>query len=236
MKVDLVQHTPDLIPFLAKIASICYNSDPKNQMGLIKHLYESGHHSVFEHAWFTWRIEGVSRALTHQLVRHRMCSFTQRSQRYCNEDGFEVVTPPNVKQTYIISQKYAGCISTIQDYYDELVWDGIPNEDARFLLPNACCTQLYVSCNLRELMHIANERLCSRAQWEIRKLVRKMCDTVVAVTPELSQFLVPKCEAHKVPYCPEKNSCGRHGTLSQLLDEAREQGWDDRDKAEAENA
>lgn len=236
MKVDLVQHTPDLIPFLAKIASICYNSDPKNQTGLIKHLYESGHHSVFEHAWFTWRIEGVSRALTHQLVRHRMCSFTQRSQRYCNEDGFEVETPPSIGQTHETSQKYTDCISAIKDCYNDLVLDGIPNEDARFLLPNACYTQLYVSCNLRELMHIANERLCSRAQWEIRKLVRQMCDTVVTITPELSQFLVPKCEAHKVPYCPEKKSCGRHGTLSQLLDEAREQGWDDRDKAEAENA
>lgn len=236
MKVDLVQHTPDLIPFLAKIASICYNSDPKNQMGLIKHLYESGHHSVFEHVWFTWRIGSVSRALTHQLVRHRMCSFTQRSQRYCNEDGFESVTPPVIASDTDTSQKYAGCLDAIEHCYHDLLQDGVPNEDARFLLPNACYTQLYVSCNLRELMHIANERLCSRAQWEIRKLVRKMCDTVVSVAPELSQFLVPKCETHTVSYCPEKKSCGRHGTLSQLLDETREQGWDDRDKAEAENA
>lgn len=96
MLVTLIQATPDPIKTIAKIASICYDSDPKNPLGLVKHLYRNGHHSVFEHIYFTFKIEGISRACSHQLVRHRHCSFTQRSQRYCSEDGFGVVVPPSL--------------------------------------------------------------------------------------------------------------------------------------------
>ena len=100
MKVTLIQATPNPIETISKIASICYDSDPKNPLGLVKHLYKNGHHSVFEHIYFTFKIEGISRACSHQLVRHRHCSFTQRSQRYCSEDGFNYITP-------IVSIQYA---------------------------------------------------------------------------------------------------------------------------------
>ena len=93
MNVLLIQATPKPIETIAQIASICYDSDPKNPLGLVKHLYRNGHLSVFEHIYFTFKIEDISRACSHQLVRHRHCSFTQRSQRYCSEDGFEVVVP-----------------------------------------------------------------------------------------------------------------------------------------------
>ena len=96
MKVTLIQSTPNPIETIAQIASICYDSDPKNSLGLVKHLYRNGHLSVFEHIYFTFKIEGISRACSHQLVRHRHCSFTQRSQRYCSEDGFGFVTPPSI--------------------------------------------------------------------------------------------------------------------------------------------
>ena len=190
MKVTLIQATPNPIETIAQIASICYDSEPKNPLKLVNHLYLNGHHSVFEHIYFTFKIEGVSRACTHQLVRHRHCSFTQRSQRYCSEDGFEFVTPPTVDDG-----RFANDIEDIRDWYEEYQSGGIPNEDARYILPNACASSLYLSCNLRELIHISNERLCSRAQWEIRNLVKEM---VALVPVELQYMLVPKCKSGRI--------------------------------------
>ena len=190
MKVSLIQQTPNPIGTIAKIASICYDSNPKNPLALVKHLYENGHHSVFEHIYFTFKIEGISRACSHQLVRHRHCSFTQRSQRYCSEDGFDFVTPPTVPH-----RTFANEMSIVGDLYTSHQTIGVPNEDARYLLPNACTTELYLSCNLRELIHIANERLCTRAQWEIRNLVKEM---VALVDPELQFMLVPKCKSGRI--------------------------------------
>lgn len=190
MKVTLVQATPNPIDTIAQIASICYDSDPKNPMALVKHLYNNSHHSVFEHIYFTFKIEGISRACSHQLVRHRHCSFTQRSQRYCSEDGFEYVTPPSLKLS-----SFHGDMQDLQDWYRHYQDLGVPNEDARYILPNACATSLYLSCNLRELIHMANERLCTRAQWEIRDLVREMCKLV---DPQLQFMLVPKCKSGRI--------------------------------------
>lgn len=194
MNVTLVQATAEPIETIAKIASICYDSDPKNPLGLVKHLYKNGHHSVFEHIYFTFKIEGISRACSHQLVRHRHCSFTQRSQRYCSEDGFGVVCPDSIKEMDELGA--INCLlDDIRSHYEGLQKHGIPNEDARYVLPNACETSLYLSCNLRELIHIANERLCAKAQWEIRELVSQMCSLV---TPELSFMLVPKCRSGRI--------------------------------------
>ena len=189
MQVTLIQATPNPVETIAQIASICYDSNPKDPMKLVKHLYRNGHHSCFEHIYFTFKIEGISRACSHQLVRHRMCSFTQRSQRYCSEDGFGVVSPCTIPDGFI------DYIMDVDLYYKSLQENGVPNEDARYILPNACETSLYLSCNLRELIHIANERLCSRAQWEIRELVQKM---VSLVEPELQFMLVPKCKSGRI--------------------------------------
>ena len=194
MKVTLIQSTPNPIDTIAKIASICYDSDPKSSMGLVKHLHRNGHHSVFEHIYFTFKIEGISRACSHQLVRHRHCSFTQRSQRYCSEDGFRVIEPKSIARIDEMDA-YISLMDTVESHYDELQALGVPNEDARYILPNACETQLYLSCNLRELIHIANERLCTRAQWEIRDLVKQM---VALIDPQLHFMLVPKCKSGRI--------------------------------------
>ena len=191
MKVTLIQATPNPVKTIAKIASICYDSDPKNPLGLVKHLYKNAHHSVFEHIYFTFKIEGISRACSHQLVRHRHCSFTQRSQRYCSETGRGVVTPPSIHEEFCYPIYMDGIMDATY-VYNNLIGDGVPKEDARYLLPNACTTDLYLSCNLRELIHIANERLCTRAQWEIRELVEQM---VALVDTELQFMLVPKCQS-----------------------------------------
>ena len=191
MNVTLIQQTPSPIETISKIASICYDSNPKDPLSLVKHLYKNNHHSVFEHIYFTFKIEGISRACSHQLVRHRMCSFTQRSQRYCNEDGFEYVTPPSLNNDLY----YINDVRNIAIAYESFQNSNVPNEDARYILPNACCTDIYLSCNLRELIHIANERLCSKAQWEIRELVQKM---VALVEPKLQFMLVPKCGSGRI--------------------------------------
>lgn len=202
MKVTLIQATHNPIETIAQIASICYDSDPANPMGLVKHLYRNGHHSVFEHIYFTFKIEGISRACSHQLVRHRHCSFTQRSQRYCSEDGFKVILPPSIEKSYLDECTYEHIVRDVDEAYAELQNNGIPNEDARYVLPNACETALYLSCNLRELIHMSNERLCRRAQWEIRELVKQMVNLV----PEALHFmLVPKCQSGRI-ICHEK--CG----------------------------
>lgn len=192
MKVTLIQATPNPIQTIADIASICYDSHPDNPLGLVKHLYKNGHHSVFEHIYFTFKIEGISRACSHQLVRHRHCSFTQRSQRYCSEDGFGFVTPPTIKNDTELDHYNDYMRLLVSPNYSELQTMGVPNEDARYILPNACETSLYMSLNLREFIHLCNERLCTRAQWEIREMVRQM---VEQVDPELHFMLVPKCKS-----------------------------------------
>ena len=159
-------------------------------MKLVQHLYKNGHHSVFEHIYFTFKIEGISRACSHQLVRHRHCSFTQRSQRYCSEDDFEYVTPPSLSDNLFYNNDMRDIANEYRSYQEV-----VPNEDARYILPNACCTDLYLSCSLRELIHICNERLCSKAQWEIRELVEKM---VELVDPKLKFMLVPKCKSGRI--------------------------------------
>ena len=189
MNVKLIRQTADPINTISQIASICYDSDPKDPMRLVKHLYKSGHDSVFEHIYFTFKIEGISRACSHQLVRHRMCSFTQRSQRYCSEEDFEYVTPHTIDE--LVMEEIASRISASYD----ILAKHYPNEDARYILPNACTTELYLSCNLRELIHIANERLCCKAQWEIRELVQKMVSLVDA---DLHFMLVPKCKSGRI--------------------------------------
>lgn len=191
MKVTLIQATENPIETIASIASICYDSDPKNPLGLVKHLYRNGHHSVFEHIYFTFKIEGISRACSHQLVRHRHCSFTQRSQRYCDETNALYITPDSIKDFNI----WGADMATIFNGYEYQKEIGTPTEDARYILPNACETSLYLSCNLRELIHIANERLCRKAQWEIRELVQQM---VACVDKDLWFMLVPKCQSGRI--------------------------------------
>lgn len=194
MNVSLVQATPDPIETIAKIASICYDSDPKNPEAMVKRLYLNGHHSVFEHVYFTFRIDGISRACSHQVVRHRMCAFTQRSQRYCSETESKAVVPPSVwTDDEGAEEIYKESILKARSAYSDLTsYHNVPKEDARYLLPNGTQTALYLSCNLRELIHICQERLCSRAQWEIRMMVGMMRD---AVDERLRWMLVPKCES-----------------------------------------
>ena len=160
MEVELVAHTPDPAWVIEQAASVCYDSTPTRECKLVMQCYRSGHHSVLEHASFTFKISGISRACSHQLVRHRMASYSQRSQRYCDEDGFEYVTPPSIELS-----SYHDSIENALDEYVHLKNSmGRPAEDARYILPNACVTTIYVTMNLRSLINFMRERLCNRAQ------------------------------------------------------------------------
>lgn len=178
---------------------------------LIRHVLDSGHHSVLEHASFTFFISGVSRALSHQLVRHRIgVSYSQQSQRYCAfEDGFNYVIPPSISKDPELLAKFRELMTQINDTYQYFLEKEIPAEDARMVLPNACTTNLTVSLNLRALIHLCQERMCTNAQYEIRNMVKQMAKLITDKIPELAPYLVPKCKA--LGYCNESPSrtCGR---------------------------
>lgn len=179
MKVELISQPTETIDTLATIASICYGRDEaKNPQKLVEKLVELEHLSVLEHSLFTWKIKGISRACLAQLVRHRHASYTVRSQRYCNETGFDVVIPESIENKPELKERWLRILGETNKLYQDMLDAGIRKEDSRYILPIATVTELYMSCNLRELIHIANLRLDKSAQWEIRELVSKMIDSI----------------------------------------------------------
>ena len=227
MKVKLISTTQNLLDILYTGARTCYNAgspiDMFDEVGdisrdkklkLINGCIKSSHLSVLEHSQFTFAIEGVSRALTHQLVRHRHCSFSQQSQRYVNLEGtFDYVTPKALQDEGDLQGYFAECMQQAYESYTELINKGVKPEDARAVLPNACCTNMVITLNLRSLIHLCNERLCTRAQLEIRQLVQLMVKEVLKENEWLKPYLVPKCILLKG--CNEHKSCGYYEALSQ---------------------
>lgn len=226
MKVTLTRITENPILAIEEAASNCYNSEATGDGKIMAHCIKSGHTSVTEFCDFTFHIEGVSRALSHQLVRHRLASYAQRSQRYCSEGSFSFITPNSIESNVSAHLKYMDLIEKINDTYELLQELGIPNEDARMVLPNACETQIEVKMNLRTLMNFMNERLCSCAQWEIRNLAWEMRKQVLLQVPELDSYLVPKCEKYgkEFGFCTETKQrreqlkCNRHPRLAEIFE------------------
>ena len=222
ISVKLTRITEDPILAIEEAASNCYNSEATGDGKIMNHCIKSGHTSVTEFCDFTFHIEGVSRALSHQLVRHRMASYAQRSQRYCSENGFGYVKPRTIKADSPAEVIYNNAMDYLSNTYKLLQELDIPNEDARMVLPNACETQIEVKMNLRALMNFMNERLCSSAQWEIRELAMKMRNAIIERVPELMPYLVPKCEKNGPQFgaCNESKSrsCGRHPRLQEIFD------------------
>lgn len=182
----------------------------EQKLKLINYVLSSSHHSTVEHVQLTFIIEGISRATSLQLVRHRHASYSQASQRYIEfKDGiFDYVTPKTIEKNEGAKSILDDTMKYLSNSYAKLTELGIPTEDARAVLPNACCTNITMSLNIRELIHICNERLCTCAQDEIRTMVGKMVKEVVKELPFLKEYLVPKCE--RFGYCNElKRSCGR---------------------------
>ena len=182
--------------------------DEAKMFKLIERVISSGHYSTIEHIQVSFAISNVSRACTHQFVRHRHMSFSQKSQRYVKEKGqFDYIIPPTIERDEALKAKFVNFMEQTSAQYQEFVEAGIPAEDARFVLPNAAASSLVASLNLREMIHIANLRLCTRAQYEIRTMVKMMCEALVAEEQWLKPYLVPKCE--RLGFCDEDKSCGR---------------------------
>lgn len=204
MKVNLIKYTREPEKMIAVAARLCYSPVGVDELEdklsdedvekLVRFVIKSGHHSTVEHINFTFAVDGVSRALTHQLVRHRIASYNQQSQRYVKfKDNFEYITPPSIEKDKSIREKYNSLISGIHDLYMELLDSGIEAEDARYVLPNASETKIIVSMNARELLHFFTVRCCNRAQWEIRELAIRMLKLVKRVAPVVFEKAGPNC-------------------------------------------
>ena len=195
------------------------DADEEKMLKLIRNVVASGHHSTIEHIQVSFAISNVSRACTHQLVRHRLMSFSQKSQRYVQEKGqFDYLIPPTIEKNPELKEKFISFMGEISNKYQEFVNSGIPAEDARAVLPNAAASSMVASLNLREMIHLAQLRLCTRAQYEIRMLVKGMCEELTKQEPWLKEYLVPKCEFFG--FCDEHKSCGRKITKAELFEKA----------------
>jgi len=223
MKVKMLTHTPEPEKVIAMAAKLCYSSTDVETLeagltqekinSFLEKLMQLGHESPVEHVTFTFAIEGISRACSHQLVRHRIASYSQQSQRYVTMNNFKYVIPPNIKECGL-EEDYVAIMNDLRDKYeylqkkltDKLVenegnsdsktvkkCEKIANEDARFILPNACETSIIVTMNIRSLYNFFKHRMCSRAQWEIRELAWEMWKQCVEVSPTLFRHAGPSC-------------------------------------------
>lgn len=227
LSVELISIPNNIIKTIYTACKTCYSAklpyenylnapDDEKMLSLIKRVIGSGHYSTIEHIQLTFAIQNVSRACTHQLVRHRHMSFSQKSQRYVKEKGeFDYIMPKSIENNPALAKKFEEFIQNTSNLYQEFIEAGILAEDARSILPNAAASSLVASLNLRELIHLSNLRLCTRAQAEIRSLVKAMVDEVIKKEPWLKPYLVPKCE--RLGYCDEDKSCGRMKTKEELL-------------------
>jgi thymidylate synthase (FAD) len=187
MEVSLISHNSEPEKHIEFNARICYDSHEKmsddSYIRFLPTLLKNGHLSIFEHSWASMHITGISRAASHQLVRHRMASFTQRSQRYVTEDHFEYIVPDTVKDNPQALTLYETTMKSLQEGYHRLIEMGIRKEDARFLLPNATPTTLTITANFREWLHIIDLRVSRHAQWEIRDMTVKIWKLLYHIAP-----------------------------------------------------
>jgi thymidylate synthase (FAD) len=204
--------------------------DPAKQRKLIQGVIESGHGSTIEHIVFTFGISGVSRTLSHQLVRHRAgVAFDQQSQRYVTFKGASTMLPSTLAEAEPdLRERYEDQIEGSMELYGDLVAAGIPGEDARFVFPNATRTNLVMTTNLRALIHMSGLRLCTMAQWEIRRLFQLIRHEIFEVSPFLGSFLAPKCVA--LGYCDEMGNRDEHCPIRPHKDNVLG-AWADKAKA-----
>jgi thymidylate synthase (FAD) len=233
LKVKLLEHTPNPEKIITAAAKLCYSSigideimenvDSESTEKFLNMLMSYGHESPIEHISFTFAVEGVSRSLTHQLVRHRIASYSQQSQRYVKLKQFEYIIPVEIEKDEKAKNIFIKAMEQSQKSYNELVdilKDKYINEglnalnaekkaieDARYVFPNACETKIIVTMNARSLMNFFKHRCCNRAQWEIRALADEMLKQAKEVAPVLFKYAGPGCLKG---VCPEgKMTCGK---------------------------
>ena len=220
IEVTLIDYTKDPIRALYMAYRVCYSALTPQQVidridddrishekmeQFVKERLATGHSSPLEQVWFEFGISGVTRAFSHQFVRHRVgISFEQQSQRYVTyQDGNFPYTVPKTVEAAGLDEKMESFFAQAGELYTEMVEAGIPAEDARFLLPNATNTNFKITVNFAQLLHMCDLRLCTRAQWEFRRVVALLRSQVMQVAPELGRFLQPKCGEFRMGYCDE---------------------------------
>ena len=233
MKVSLLTYTPEPEKLVAAAARLCYSNKEVSEImdnftdekieEFINKLVNLGHESPLEHVSFTFGIEGISRACSHQLVRHRIASYSQKSQRYVKENNFYYIKPDSLKnfqanieimgkidgeQTKVeIPVSFDTLMDLINDWYGQALQSKVEPEDARMVLPNACCTSIIVTMNVRTLLNFFKHRDCNRAQWEIRAVAREMMKICKEIAPRLFSKAGASCRHGK---CNEGSmSCGK---------------------------
>ena len=220
IKVKLLDYTPEPERVVAMAARLCYSASGAEELAerldeaavrkMVRKMVKIGHGSTF-----TFGVEGVSRVLTHQLVRHRIASYDQQSQRYVAAHGFAYITPPSIAAQPEAKARYDKLIADIRAAYDELTALGIPKEDARYVLANATETKILVTMNARSLLHFFNLRCCLRAQWEIREMANLMLAEVKKVAPAL--FFNAGASCVNTGRCPEgEMTCGHLAEMLRL--------------------
>lgn len=231
-RVELLAHTPEPLSLVYAAFRQCYHAgfvgdmwprllsgeiSKEKQAEFVASILESGHSSPVEHVSFTFAISGVSRALTHQLVRHRIASYSQQSQRYVNASNFDFVLPPAVAANPQACARFEAFMGEVGDAYRDILAlleaDGrgtSAKEDARFVLPQAAASNIVATMNCRALFNFFEHRCCTRAQWEIRNVANQMLDLCRGALPELFRHAGARCE--RLGYCPEgeKFCCGRY--------------------------
>ena len=221
----LVSYSPEPERTVSAAARLCYSAadgeeilaavSERDERAFLEKLTSVGHLSPVEHTSFTFVVEGISRACSHQLVRHRLASYSQQSQRYVGEEQFDYVVPPSIREDEELRALFAAAMDAAQASYGRLVGGlmqkGFPaeraREDGRFVLPNATETKIMITMNARELLHFFSQRLCNRAQWEIRAMSLAMLNLVRPLAPTIFGHAGPPCVSGP---CPEgARSCGR---------------------------
>jgi thymidylate synthase (FAD) len=216
MLVKLLRYTSEPEKTCALAARLCYSKYSIDELSekltpqvikeLLTRVIASGHHSVLEHASFTFGIEGVSRTLLAQLSRHRIASFSVQSQRYVRlKDALEHVLPPEIKKQKELAKEFEAVLNGTKALYDKMLAAGIAAEDARYILPQAATTKIILTMNTRELRHFFALRCCNRAQWEIREMACRMLNQVKKISPVLFAGAGPDCVRGE---CHESEPCG----------------------------
>lgn len=242
MRVELLACTPNPESLIYAAFRQCYHKGfvgdmwpgllsgeipTEEQEAFIADVVASGHSSPLEHVQLTFAVEGISRALSHQLVRHRIASYSQQSQRYVDGSHFDYILPPAIAANPQARQRFQACMAELGAAYreirEQLLASGRSpsqaSEDARFVLPQAAETRIVISMNCRALLHFFEERCCARAQWEIRAMANEMLHLARKAVPVVFARGGAKCE--RLRYCPEgeKFTCGRYPLLREFKKE-----------------
>ncbi len=233
INVEIVGYTPNPEVTVAIAARACFSDE--DYYSIEGHLSEhdverilatviaKGHHSVLEHASFTFAISGISRVVSHQLVRHRIASYSQLSQQRSDASTLDFVVPPDIRRAPHLAAEYRDLMVGCQEFYNRLVEDGIPLGTARYVLPSSFTTRIVMTMNARSLFNLIAQRECAAEEWEFRQLATLIHRQLMTVAPGIFRYAGTECETHGI--CPEGEvglDCGRTSKTGAAVENTRE--------------